>query len=87
MRSLISLISFLFISSGLATAEKLNLTIATTHPTTLPWAALLRDYFVPVSTRKIEAIYPSIDLEWHQAYGTLYKWQDSLNGLKSDYSI
>lgn len=82
MRSLISLILFLFISPGMATAEKLNLTIATTHPTTLPWAALLRDYFVPVSTRKTEAIYPSIDLEWHQAYGTLYKWQDSLNGLK-----
>jgi TRAP-type C4-dicarboxylate transport system substrate-binding protein len=66
----------------MATTEKLNLTIATTHPTTLPWAALLRDYFVPVSSKKIETIYPSVELEWHQAYGTLYKWQDSLNGLK-----
>ena len=82
MRSLISLILFFCISSGMAATEKLNFTIATTHPTTLPWAALLRDYFVPVSSKRIEAIYPNIELEWNQAYGTLYKWQDSLNGLK-----
>ena len=66
----------------MATTKKLDLTIATTHPTTLPWAALLRDYFVPESSKRIKAVYPNITIEWHQAYGTLYKWQDSLNGLK-----
>lgn len=82
MRNLILLILCFTLSSARALTERLDLTIVTTHPTTLPWAALLRDYFVPESTKRIEDAYPGIKIEWHQAYGTLYKWQDSLNGLK-----
>ena len=62
--------------------KKINLVIATTHPSTLPWVYLLRDEFIPEFNRRLYELEPNTDLNWTKAWGSLYKWRDSLTGLE-----
>jgi len=77
---------FVFVAGLFAatvSAEKdVELVIATTHPPTLPWVYLLRDEFIPSFNRRIYELEPSTKLRWTSAWGTLYRWHDSLAGVE-----
>lgn len=60
----------------------LDLTLVTTHPPTIPWVYVLRDHFVPEFDRRLAARLPGATVDWTEAYGTLTKWQDSLEGVQ-----
>ena len=66
-----------------ADEEKLLLTIAAAHATTIPWVSELQDYVVPAFTRELEASRPETNIDWIEAYaGSLYRWQDTLEGVQ-----
>ena len=66
----------------LADTKEVNLVIATTHPPTLPWVSLLRDEFIPAFEKGIYALEPFTELRWTKAWGSLYKWHDSLSAAE-----
>ena len=73
-----SAISFLV----LADSKNISLTVATTHPATVPWTALIRDYFIPECERRISLTKYKNSITWTAHYGNLYRWKDSLNGVQ-----
>ncbi|MEQ8234155.1 MAG: C4-dicarboxylate TRAP transporter substrate-binding protein [Gammaproteobacteria bacterium] len=73
----------LLVASCAAGARDLHLTVATTHPPTLPWVSVIRDHVMPELVAGLAAQRPAIHLTWTPAFGTLYKWHDSLAGVES----
>jgi TRAP-type C4-dicarboxylate transport system substrate-binding protein len=69
-------------SASAAETLRLELTIATTHPPSLPWVYVLRDHLVPQFNARLAKVRPDITVSWTEAWGTLYKWQDSLIGVE-----
>lgn len=65
-----------------AAPPALDLTLVTTHPPTIPWVYVLRDHFVPEFSRRLAERMPGATVHWTEAYGTLTKWQDSLEGVE-----
>lgn len=65
-----------------AAPPALDLTLVTTHPPTIPWVYVLRDHFVPEFSRRLADRIPGATVRWTEAYGTLTKWQDSLEGVE-----
>ena len=80
-------LSILLIASAisclvLADSKNISLTVATTHPATVPWTALIRDYFIPECERRISLTEYKNSITWTAHYGNLYRWKDSLNGVQ-----
>ena len=63
-------------------AQDIHFVIATTHPPSLPWVSLLRDEFIPQLEKKVKLVDPQTKITWTKAWGSLYKWHDSLTGVK-----
>jgi TRAP-type C4-dicarboxylate transport system substrate-binding protein len=62
--------------------QTFKLTIASSHPTTLPWVGLMSTYFVPEVTRRVEALGKGYKIEWREAYGgQLYKMNATLSSV------
>ena len=49
--------------------QTFKLTIASSHPTTLPWVGLMSTLFVPEVNKRVEALGKGYKIEWKEAYG------------------
>jgi TRAP-type transport system periplasmic protein len=67
-----------------ATAQQsFKLTIASSHPTTLPWVGLMSTLFVPEVNKRVAALNKGYKIEWREAYGgQLYKMNATLTSVE-----
>jgi TRAP-type C4-dicarboxylate transport system substrate-binding protein len=66
-----------------AAQQTFNLTIASSHPTTLPWVGLMSTLFVPEVNKRVEALGKGIKINWREAYGgQLYKMNATLTSVE-----
>ena len=75
------------LAAGICTAQAqqtFKLTIASSHPTTLPWVGLMSTLFVPEVNKRVEALGKGYKIEWKEAYGgQLYKMNATLSSVSS----
>lgn len=64
-------------------STELKFTVATTHPPSLPWVSVIRDHVIPEFDRRLAVHQPETKVHWTPAWGTLYKWHDSLHGVET----
>jgi TRAP-type C4-dicarboxylate transport system substrate-binding protein len=63
--------------------QTFKLTIASSHPTTLPWVGLMSTLFVPEVNKRVEALGKGYRIEWREAYGgQLYKANATLSSVE-----
>jgi TRAP-type C4-dicarboxylate transport system substrate-binding protein len=63
--------------------QTFSLTIASSHPTTLPWVGLMSTLFVPEVNKRVEALGKGIRINWREAYGgQLYKMNATLSSVE-----
>jgi len=86
-----------FVATALATAlmtagfhsaaiaqQTFRLTVASSHPATLPWVGLMSTLFIPEVTKRVEALNKGYKIEWREAYGgQLYKMNATLTSVGS----
>jgi TRAP-type transport system periplasmic protein len=67
-----------------ALAQKtFKLTIASSHPATLPWVGLMSTLFVPEVNKRVAALGKGYSIEWREAYGgQLYKMNATLTSVE-----
>lgn len=64
--------------------QTFKLTIASSHPTALPWVGLMSTLFVPEVNKRVEALGKGYKIEWKEAYGgQLYKMNATLTSVSS----
>ena len=64
--------------------QTFKLTIASSHPATLPWVGLMSTLFVPEVNKRVEALGKGYKIEWKEAYGgQLYKMNATLTSVGS----
>jgi len=69
-------------SASIAPAETYNLTMASSHPTVLPWVGQLSTLVVAQSNARLEAMGSDDRIEWTEAYGgSLYGFKDTLEAV------
>lgn len=65
-----------------AQAETYNLTMASSHPTVLPWVGQLSTLVVGESNKRLEAMGSEDRIEWTESYGgALYGFKDTLEAV------
>ncbi len=65
-----------------AQAETYNLTMASSHPTVLPWVGQLSTLVVGESNKRLEEMGSEDRIEWTEAYGgSLYGFKDTLEAV------
>jgi TRAP-type transport system periplasmic protein len=65
------------------TQQSFKLTIASSHPATLPWVGLMGSLFVPEVNKRVEALNKGYKIEWREAYGgQLYKMNATLTSVE-----
>lgn len=65
------------------TPQTFKLTIASSHPTTLPWVGLMSTLFVPEVNKRVAALNKGYKIEWREAYGgQLYKMNATLTSVE-----
>lgn len=63
-------------------AETYKLTIASSHPTVLPWVGQMSTTIVAQSNKRLEAMGSEDRIEWTEAYGgSLYGFKDTLEAV------
>jgi TRAP-type C4-dicarboxylate transport system substrate-binding protein len=63
--------------------QTFKLTIASSHPTALPWVGLMSTLFVPEVNKRVEALGKGYKIEWREAYGgQLYKMNATLTSVE-----
>jgi TRAP-type C4-dicarboxylate transport system substrate-binding protein len=63
--------------------RRIELTIAATHSTRVPWVEPIANHFVPEVNRRLRAMSSAVRVDWIEAYGgSLYKWQNSLEAME-----
>ncbi len=68
--------------ASMAQAETFNLTMASSHPTVLPWVGQLSTLVVAESNARLEAMGSEDRIEWIEAYGgALYGFKDTLEAV------
>lgn len=74
------------LSAGLTGAQAqqtFKLTIASSHPTTLPWVGLMSTVFVAEVNKQVAALNKGYKIEWKEAYGgQLYKMNATLSSVE-----
>ncbi|MCE2782854.1 C4-dicarboxylate TRAP transporter substrate-binding protein [Limnohabitans sp.] len=64
--------------------QTFKLTIASSHPTSLPWVGLMSTLFVPEVNKRVEALGKGYKIEWKESYGgQLYKMNATLSSVGS----
>lgn len=67
---------------GLAAQEMIKLTMASSHPTTLPWVGVLAEHVVGQSNARLEAAGTAARIDWTESYGgALYKFDKTLEAV------
>jgi TRAP-type C4-dicarboxylate transport system substrate-binding protein len=71
-------------SSGAVNAlETIRLTIASSHPTAVPWVGVMKDHVVPESNKKLEAMGSDYRIKWTESYGgALFKYDKTLESVR-----
>ncbi|NKB16736.1 MAG: C4-dicarboxylate ABC transporter substrate-binding protein, partial [Sphingomonadales bacterium] len=65
-----------------AEAETYKLTMASSHPTTLPWVGKLSSVVVAQSNTRLEAMGSKDRIAWTEAYGgSLYNFKETLDAV------
>lgn len=68
--------------AGTVQAETYNLTMASSHPTVLPWVGQLSTLVVAESNKRLEAMGSPDRIEWTESYGgALYGFKDTLEAV------
>lgn len=69
--------------SSLARAEEtVRLTMASSHPTAIPWVGSLEELVVPEANRRLEAMGSGDRIDWTESYGgALYKFDKTLEAV------
>jgi TRAP-type transport system periplasmic protein len=63
--------------------QTFKLTIASSHPTTVPWVGLMSTLFVPEVNKRVAALNKNYKIEWREAYGgQLYKMNATLTSVE-----
>ena len=63
--------------------QTFKLTIASSHPVTLPWVGLMSTLFVPEVNKRVDALGKGYKIEWREAYGgQLYKMNATLTSVE-----
>jgi TRAP-type transport system periplasmic protein len=66
-----------------AAQQPIKLTIASSHPATLPWVGLMSTLFVPEVNKRVAALNKGYKIEWREAYGgQLYKMNATLTSVE-----
>jgi TRAP-type C4-dicarboxylate transport system substrate-binding protein len=66
-----------------AADQTFKLTIASSHPTTLPWVGLMSTLYVPEVNKRVAALNKGYRIEWREAYGgQLYKANATLTSVE-----
>jgi len=81
-RSALALWCAVFGAGVEAGEDLLDLTVVTTHPPSLPWVTVIRDHVLPEFKLRLAERRPELTVRYTTAWGTLYKWQDSLAGVE-----
>ncbi|GAB5467527.1 MAG: hypothetical protein Kilf2KO_05570 [Rhodospirillales bacterium] len=85
-RDLAKAVATALLATGLAlpaSAETLNLTIASSHPTTIPWVGAMADLYVGEANERLEAAGSTTRIDWTEAYGgSLYGFKDTLEAVE-----
>lgn len=69
-------------AASMAQAETYNLTMASSHPTVLPWVGQLSTLVVAETNTRLEAMGSEDRVEWTEAYGgALYGFKDTLEAV------
>lgn len=72
-----------FAAADLAKAETFDLTMASSHPTVLPWVGVLSSHIVAETNNRLEAMGSDDRVEWTENYGgSLYGFQDTLEAVE-----
>lgn len=73
-------------AAGVMTAQAeqtFKLTIASSHPTAIPWVGLMSTVFVPEVNKRVAALNKGYKIEWREAYGgQLYKANATLTSVE-----
>lgn len=72
----------LAVAATIGQAETYNLSMASSHPTVLPWVGKLSTLVVAESNARLEAMGSDDRIEWTEAYGgSLYGFKDTLEAV------
>ena len=69
-------------ANAVAETETIRLTIASSHPTTVPWVGVMTKHVVPESNKRLEANGSKYRIKWTESYGgALYKFDKTLEAV------
>ncbi len=64
-------------------ANKVKLTIASSHPTVVPWVGTMQKHVVPETNKRLEAMGSDVRVTWTESYGgALYKFDKTLEAVE-----
>ena len=64
-------------------ADTVRLTIASSHPTTVPWVGAMHEHVVPETNRRLEAMGSPVRVNWTESYGgALFKFDKTLEAVE-----
>jgi TRAP-type C4-dicarboxylate transport system substrate-binding protein len=70
------------LSGGAAAQQVINLTVASSHPTTIPWVGFIKDVFMPEVDKRLAAG-GKYKIQWKEAFGgQLYKANATLTSVE-----
>lgn len=85
MKSLLGTVAvagMMMFSTALSAQETINLTVASSHPTVVPWVGMIKTHFM-ARTDEILAEKGNYKIEWNEAFGgTLYKANATLSSVE-----
>ena len=65
-----------------AETEIIKLTIASSHPTAVPWVGVMQSHVVPESNKRLEKMDSNYRIKWTESYGgALYKFDKTLEAV------
>jgi TRAP-type C4-dicarboxylate transport system substrate-binding protein len=64
-------------------AETVRLTIASSHPTAVPWVGAMHEHVVPETNKRLETMGSDVRVDWTESYGgALYKFDKTLEAVE-----
>lgn len=64
-------------------ASTVRLTIASSHPTAVPWVGTLQKFVVPETNKRLKAMGSDVRVKWTESYGgALYKFDKTLEAVE-----
>jgi len=64
-------------------AKNVRLTIASSHPTAVPWVGTMHKHVVPETNKRLEAAGSALRVNWTESYGgALYKFDKTLEAVE-----